>query len=63
MIRLQDKNHNTIGYIDEDSRGNKKIYDKYHTIVGYYDKQSNKTLDKYRSTVGYGDLTVSLLDD
>lgn len=50
-----------IGYLEEDSQGNKKAYDFYNRLLGTYEKATNLTKDFYRRIVGKGDLTSALI--
>ena len=50
-----------IGYIDEDSQGNKVATDFYRRKVGTYDKRSDVTRDFYGRIVSKGDTTSSLI--
>ena len=50
-----------LGFVDEDTQGNKKITDFYGKIVAKYNKATNKTTDFYGHIIGQGDMGVSLL--
>lgn len=50
-----------IGYLEEDSQGNKKAFDFYNRLLGTYEKSTNLTKDFYRRIVGKGDLTSALI--
>lgn len=50
-----------IGWIEEDSQGNKKAYDFYNRLLGTYEKSTNLTRDFYRRIIGKGDLTSALI--
>lgn len=60
-ISLQDRFHNTIGYVVIESNGDKTLKDRLHNTLGYYKKSSNITQDRLHNTVGYGDILTSLL--
>lgn len=48
-----------IGYVEEDSNGDKTAYDFYRRVVGRYKKNLNATQDFYGRIVAQGDITVS----
>lgn len=50
-----------LGYIEEDSNGNKVGKDFYRRIVGKYDKKLNVTKDFYGRIVSKGDVLSSLI--
>lgn len=59
---LRDFYNRIIGYIVEDDKGNKTIYDFYRRKLGSYDKANNLTRDFYNKIVGKGDLSAMLIN-
>jgi hypothetical protein len=58
---LKDRNNNTIGYIQTDSKGKQTIKDKNLVVKGYYDPETNVTKDKNHRVIGRGNLLATLL--
>lgn len=50
-----------IGYIEEDSQGNKIVKDFYRRIIGRYEKKQNVTKNFYGQIVAKGDICSSLI--
>lgn len=50
-----------IGYIEEDSNGNKTVKDFYGRILGYYKKSQNVTTDFYGRKIAQGDQSSMLI--
>lgn len=50
-----------IGWIEEDSQGNKIVKDFYGRIVSKYYKKQNITKDYYGRVIGRGDIAISAL--
>lgn len=50
-----------LGYIEEDSSGNKTARDFYHRILGKYVKSQNVTKDFYGRVISKGDTVVGLI--
>lgn len=50
-----------LGYITEESNGNKTATDFYGRILGKYNKQLNHTTDFYGRILTKGDSVVSLI--
>lgn len=51
----------TAGWVEEDSRGNKKAISFSGKLLGYYNKSTNATKDFYGRTVAYGDVVSGFL--
>lgn len=62
-VKLEDRQHRTIGYVIIENNGDKKLEDRLHRTLGYYRKSTDKTEDKNHRTVGHGDILTSLLND
>ena len=58
---IKDFSNRVIGWIEEDSQGNKKAFDFYNRLLETYEKATNLTKDFYRRIVGRGDLTSALI--
>ena len=58
---LKDRNNHTIGYVEVDARGNKRLLSSVFHTLGYYHAQTNVTKDSRHHMVGHGDLLTSLL--
>ncbi len=58
---LKDRNNNTIGYIQTDSKGKQTIKDKNLVVKGYYDPETNVTKDRNHRVIGRGNLLATLL--
>ena len=50
-----------IGYIDNDTTGDKIVRDFYGKILGRYDKKNNVTRDFYGKILAYGDQSSMLI--
>lgn len=50
------------GYVEEDSNGNRTVYDFYHRVLGKYNKQTNTSHDFYGRIIAHGDVVMSLID-
>lgn len=59
---IKDWKGKIIGYIEEDTLGNKTLRDFYRKILGRYDKRSDITRDFYGKIIGKGDLLMMLLN-
>ena len=57
---LKDKYGMILGRIRDNGR-ELVLYDKYGMILGKYEKDTNKTKDKYGLIVGTGNLLVAFL--
>lgn len=51
----------TVGWVEEDSKGNKQAVSFGGKILGYYDKASNTTKDFGGRIVAYGDVVSGYL--
>ena len=60
-ITLRDFYGRIIGYIEEDSKGNKTVRDFYGRILGYYDKAADVTRDFYKKIIARGDQSSALI--
>lgn len=60
-IPIKDFYQRILGWVSEDSSGNKTVRDFYRRIVARYDKRSNTTRDEYGRILGQGDFAASLL--
>ena len=58
---VKDFYNRTIGWVTEDSQGNRVVTDFYRRVVARYNKKSNLTTDFYGRVVGKGDISTSLL--
>lgn len=58
---IRDFYNRIIGYIDEDSNGNKTARDFYRVILGRYDKNANVTKDFGGRIIARGDMTSGLI--
>lgn len=59
---IKDWRGKIIGWIQEDSAGNKIVKDFYGRILGKYDKRSDVTRDFYGKIVARGDQSSMLLN-
>lgn len=50
-----------IGFIEEDSAGNKTVKDFHGRILGYYKKALNMTTDFYGRRIAQGDQSSMLI--
>ena len=50
-----------LGFVEEETNGDKTIRDFYGRIVARYNKRLNRTTDFYGRVIGQGDMGVSLL--
>ena len=50
-----------VGWIENDSTGDKTVKDKRGFILGYYDKRHNETKNAQGFILGKGDFCVSLI--
>lgn len=60
-ITIRDFYGKILGYVQEDTNGNKVFRDFYRKIVARYNKASNKTTDFYGRIISKGDVGASLL--
>jgi hypothetical protein len=60
---IKDRNHRTIGYIEDVGGGKLKGMDAYMRTVGYYDPRADKTYDAYNRTVAAGNVLSGLVYD
>lgn len=51
----------TVGWVDEDSSGNKTVRDRSRMIVSKYNKSSNTTTDAIGRTLTFGDTATGML--
>lgn len=58
---LRDYYGKILGYIQEESNGDKKLLDYYRKTLGTYSKKQNVTRDYYGKIIGRGDVLTMLL--
>jgi hypothetical protein len=61
-ITLKSKAHQTLAYVEIDSRGIHRISGYDHKTLGYYDPRTNRTSDRMHQVIGYGYQLPRLLD-
>lgn len=60
-VTIKDFSGKTLGYIVNDSSGNKTAYDFSRKVLGTYNKSSNATKDFYGRIIAYGDVLSHLI--
>ncbi|MEI8390557.1 MAG: hypothetical protein WCG23_11825 [bacterium] len=58
---LRSRSGNLIGFIKEDSSGNKEIRSKNGNYLGKFNEKENKTYNKNGKFIGIGDFLTNLL--
>lgn len=61
QITLKDSHYRIIGYVEEQSNGDKTLKDSHYRVLGYYQKSQNVTKDSHYRIVGHGDILTTLL--
>lgn len=60
-IDIRDKFGKIIGFIDEQSNGDKTVRDQYGKIIGYYKKGPDYTTDEYGRIIAQGEVCSMLI--
>lgn len=60
-IDVRDNFGKVIGFIDEQSNGDKTVRDQYGRIIGYYRKGPNYTTDEYGRVIVQGEACSMLI--
>jgi len=58
---IKDSSFRIVGYIEQDSAGNKTVKDSNFRVLGYYKKDTDTTTDVYGRIIAYGDMSGSLI--